>query len=145
MALSYGGQEFGLTTAFLLIRMFDKERKGSIHFSEFVALDRYIISFQRSFEAADKDQLGFLDWNTIKTEMTAKGFNLGDATYDTLMKTFDPEGNGSLTLDRWIELSIYLHNSAALFGFYDPNKTGVATLTLDQFLVVGGMMLRNRM
>ena len=58
---------FNPETVRLMIGMFDRDRSGTINFSEFGALWKYVQDWQTTFKSYDRDNSGSIDKNELKT------------------------------------------------------------------------------
>ncbi len=58
---------FNPETVRLMIGMFDKDHTGTINFSEFGSLWKYVQDWQTTFRSYDKDNSGSIDKQELKT------------------------------------------------------------------------------
>ncbi|KXZ55898.1 hypothetical protein GPECTOR_2g1449 [Gonium pectorale] len=62
------------------------------------------------------------------------GYELEPAVQRALFKRFDPLSTGSMGLQEFLALIIFLRSSATTFKAFDPAATGVVHLNFQQFL-----------
>jgi len=92
------------------------------------------------FEMVDKDRSGFLNFQEVHMALTQSGYCVGFQALQQLMTTFDRKKLGQLSMDDYIELSVFLGVSRNVFQFNDMYKTGQITLNFEQFLRVSAQL-----
>lgn len=91
--------------------MFDKQNKGAINFEDFGALWKYVTDWQACFRSFDRDNSGNIDFNELKSALTAFGYRLSDSLVATMMRKFDRFGKGTILFDDFIQCCIVLYVS----------------------------------
>lgn len=56
-----------------VLGMFDMDRSGTINFSEFQSLWKYVTDWQTCFKSYDTDNSGSIDKNELRTALTSFG------------------------------------------------------------------------
>ena len=133
-ALSQGGYQFSLGTTEKMIRMFDRDGGGQIEFAEFQQLNGFLQSMSNGFRSRDRDGSGTLEGPEVRAALAASGYQLQEHTFQALMRKFDPERYGGLKFDDYIGMSCLLGTASSIFARHDPNRSGSATFTFDQFI-----------
>ncbi|KAJ5067732.1 peflin [Anaeramoeba ignava] len=137
-ALSQGGYKFSISTASLLIKMFDQNKKGAVNFQEFIPLYQFITQMQQSFYNVDRDKGGTIDFNELATALQYSGFQFPPNVVQELAKRFGK--NGQILLDGWISLCAFLGHVRTLFVYYDTDKDGRITLDFNSFVMLAAML-----
>ena len=133
-ALAQSGQTFSVATCERMINMFDRDKSSQISFDEFGQLNQFIGTMQTGFRQRDKSGDGRLEGPEVRAALQDSGFQLAEGTFQVMMRKFDRQRRGSLALDDYIELSIFISTVRNTFGFYDKAKTGQVTFSFDMFL-----------
>lgn len=132
-ALSSSSQRFSYATTEKLLRMFDKDCSGTITMDEFGELHKFIESMVKGFRQRDTSGDGRLDGNEVRAALSDSGYRLSENTFQAMMRKFDRQKRGSLGLDDYIELSIFISKARNVFSFYDRQRSGQVTFTFDAF------------
>uniref|UniRef100_A0A7S4FGP7 EF-hand domain-containing protein n=1 Tax=Eutreptiella gymnastica TaxID=73025 RepID=A0A7S4FGP7_9EUGL len=139
-ALSQAGQPFSIEASRIMLRMFDQNGSGTITMQEFGSLHHYIMQMQAAFQHVDKDKTGSLTFAEVQQAIATSGYVLSQQTLSNVMQKCDRQRRGCLTLDGYIELCCFLGTARNLFAPMDPNRTGTATFSFDQFINVASML-----
>lgn len=99
-----------------LVGMFDKQNRGSVSFNDFAALWKYVTDWQACFRSFDQDNSGTINKNELLTALKTFGYNLSDATVQTIMTKFDRNRNNSILFDDFIQCCVLLNVSILLYG-----------------------------
>mmetsp|Transcript_10974 Transcript_10974/g.17945 ORF Transcript_10974/g.17945 Transcript_10974/m.17945 type:complete len:226 (-) Transcript_10974:5-682(-) len=121
-------------TVRLMIHMFDRDGSGTIGFDEFGALWKYITDWKQCFDGFDRDRSGTIDFRELQTALTSFGYNLSQQFYGLLLRKFDRKGSGHIDFDAFIKLCVQLRSMTNQFQAYDRQRTGVVTVSYEQFL-----------
>jgi len=92
------------------------------------------------FEMVDKDRSGFLNFQEVHMAVSQSGYFISFPVLQQLMITFDRKKLGQLSLDDYIELSVFLGVARNVFQFNDMYKTGQITLNFEQFVRVASQL-----
>ena len=133
-ALSASGNKFSFATTEKLLAMYDRDKSGQISFDEFAQLHQFITIMATAFRQRDKSGDGRLEGPEVRAALQDSGYQLTEGTFQVMMRKFDRQRRGSLALDDYIELSIFISTVRNTFGFYDKAKTGQVTFSFDMFL-----------
>lgn len=138
--ITFDGQPIGLTVATKLVQVFDEDRNGSLDFSEYVALHKFVGHMRQAFFAADSDRSGRIEAREIFQALTNAGFNyLTMPSVMELLAKFDKTRRG---LD-WLEfllMSAHIAHVRSVFLWNDKNKSGIIHLNLDQLTQVAAFL-----
>merc|ERR1712232_311311 len=66
-----------MAIAIKLVKVFDKDRSGTIDFIEYASMHQFITLMQKSFTQADRDRNGSLDAHEIHAALQSSGFTIG--------------------------------------------------------------------
>jgi len=132
-----------METANMLIKVFDKDRSGSISSDEFVSLHKFITSFQSSFYIVDRDRSGAIELNEVQSAITQNGFNLQPQTINALFIKFlnDPSLNPNrtakgLSIEMFLRLCAFLGYLRTQFNQFDVYRSGWIHINMDQFVQI---------
>ena len=107
---------FNPETVRLMIGMFDRDRSGTINFTEFGSLWKYVTDWQQTFRNYDKDNSGSIDKNELKTALSSFGYRLSDRFYDILIRKFDRSGRGTVAFDDFIQCCVVIQVCTVIEG-----------------------------
>ncbi|PNH03531.1 Programmed cell death protein 6 [Tetrabaena socialis] len=134
-ALADGGLNFSLGTVAAIIRQCDRTGSGSITFSEFERLHVFLATVQDAFGALPADrQSGRVLLDDVARGLSSLGYDLEPAVLRALLARFDPLAAGSMGLQEFLALTLFLRSSAATFKAFDPSSTGVVHLNFHQYI-----------
>ncbi|XP_031558060.1 programmed cell death protein 6-like, partial [Actinia tenebrosa] len=134
-ALTNGsGTTFNAETIRLMIGMFDKDNSGEIEFSEFLALWKYIMDWERTFRSYDKDCSGTIDKDELRVAFTSFGHNFSEEMLDMFVTKFDRSGQGAIRFDDFIQCCVVLQILTNAFKYHDQSMRGVITLRYEEFI-----------
>jgi len=119
-ALEQAGMKFSDNLLQHLIKVFDFDNSGNIGKNEFACLYNYVSQMKNQFVSADKDNSGTLDWKELDALLGSGDCKLSSESVNALASKFDPQHKGSLTLEEFMELCIYL---GSLRSFYQTDTT----------------------
>ncbi|CAN1833541.1 Calcium-dependent protein kinase 24 [Linum perenne] len=92
--------------------------------------DEQVNHIRQLFQTMDTDKNGDVSFEELKDGLLNNGHTLPDLEIKMLMDAADFDGNGTLSWDEFIVMSIHLSkianddNLARAFSFFDKNKTG---------------------
>ncbi|XP_037288791.2 programmed cell death protein 6 [Rhipicephalus microplus] len=128
---------FNPETVRMMINIFDRSRKGTLSFDDFVSLWNYINDWLRCFQDYDKDRSGSIDRNELRDALRSFGYSLSDGTIDLLLMKYDRERKGSITFDDYILCCVTLQTFTSAFKSYDTGMDGYVTISYENFLKLG--------
>jgi len=129
---NFGGQPLGIKAAKKLVAAFDKDRNGTIEFSEYAALHKFISNMIQAFNNADVNRTGFLHFSEIHKAIYSGGFYLSVQTIQAICQKFDKTGRG-ISMSDFILVCAHLACVRSIFEWNDPSNKGNVTFNYDQF------------
>ncbi|CAG8553869.1 6962_t:CDS:2, partial [Gigaspora rosea] len=123
---------FNIETVRLMINMFDADNSGTINFSEFVGLWRYIDDWKKCFQKFDVDGSGTINFQELKTAFKTFGYNLSDNFINLLLKQYDKYGRGDITFDNFVQLCVTIKTFTDAFRSYDTDNDGWILISYEQ-------------
>lgn len=132
--MSFGPTKFSLTTAQMLIRVFDSDGSGQIGFFEYCVLHKFIIGMQTAFHMHDKDGSGKLDLTETTQALGQGGFRFSQSTVEKLFNRFAKVTYGSqkgLDYESFIQLCAYLGTVRSVFESQDTDRDGWVQINLE--------------
>eukprot|EP01118_Nematostelium_gracile_P020491 TRINITY_DN994_c0_g1_i1.p1 TRINITY_DN994_c0_g1~~TRINITY_DN994_c0_g1_i1.p1 ORF type:complete len:341 (-),score=99.33 TRINITY_DN994_c0_g1_i1:29-1009(-) len=130
--LSVGNFPLGFETAAVLIKIFDKDNNGTLDFTEFATLHKFMNKMYGAFLAADQDRSGYLDNREIHNALTNAGFQLSMPTIDAVMQKSGAVPGRGIAFPGFLKICGHLSAVRSIFEWNDVQKTGRVTLTYDQ-------------
>ncbi|CAG8461532.1 21006_t:CDS:2 [Dentiscutata erythropus] len=135
------GIPFNIETVRLMMNMFDTDNTGTINFSEFVGLWRYIEDWKKCFQTFDADNSGTVNFQELKTALKTFGYNLSDSFVSLLIKKYDKyagtknkTGKGDVTFDNFVQSCVTVKTLTDAFRRYDTDTDGWIMINYEQFL-----------
>ncbi|KAG2500728.1 hypothetical protein HYH03_001492 [Edaphochlamys debaryana] len=133
-SLSDGGMNFSLSTVAAIIRQCDSSGSGTIDLADFEKLHTFLDSVQEEFDGLPKDKEGRARISEVVRHLTAKGYDLEPDVQRVIFSRFDPTRCGSLGLQEYLALTLFLRAATTTFRAFDPQSRGSVTLNFPQFL-----------
>jgi len=129
---------FDLDTVKLLITMFDTDRNGTIGFSEFSGLWKYIKEWQGVFKHFDRDQSGSIDSNELAQALQQFGYNLSPHLIGLVQRKYGSAGGGrglpGISFDRFVRACVVIRQLSEAFKGLDTDRDGWVQINYDQFM-----------
>ncbi|CAG8597142.1 7103_t:CDS:2 [Cetraspora pellucida] len=132
---------FNIETVRLMMNMFDTDNTGTINFSEFAGLWRYIEDWKKCFQTFDVDKSGTVNFQELKTAMKTFGYNLSDNFVSLLIKKYDKYGGtknkigkGDVTFDNFVQSCVTVKTLTDSFRRFDTDNDGWIMINYEQFL-----------
>ncbi|CAG8534369.1 77_t:CDS:2 [Ambispora gerdemannii] len=131
---------FNIETVRLMMNMFDTDNTGTITFSEFAGLWRYIEDWKKCFQTFDADSSGTINFSELKTALRTFGYNLSDNFVNLLIKKYDKyggeknAGKGDVTFDNFVQSCVTIKTLTDAFRRYDTDNDGWILINYEQFL-----------
>lgn len=134
-ALSNGTwKPFNMETVNVMIRMFDRQGRGSVSFDDFTSLWNFLTSWLNCFQSFDADRSGFIDRRELSEALTRFGYRLGQPTVDALVMKYDRDRKGSINFDDFILCCLSLQSLTDTFRRYDTDQDGIITIQYEEFI-----------
>ncbi|KAL6040870.1 Programmed cell death protein 6 [Balamuthia mandrillaris] len=130
---SWGGNRFGEQTAKLLIRVFDRQKRGEINFQEYAQLHKFVMSMVQAFQSFDTRRTGALDANAINQALNKGGFRFSAETINILVKKYSGD-RGLLSFENFIQLCAFLGQVKSTFEWSDSDRDGSVAVDLYQLI-----------
>jgi Ca2+-binding EF-hand superfamily protein len=121
-----------------MIRMFDRNGDGAIHYEEFVQLWRYLHEWRGIFDRFDRDRSGSISLYEYTTALNAFGYHLSTRCVEYVFSCYakiDRRGEPVMSFDMFVQSCIHLKSSTDAFKRYDTDRDGYVTLAFEQFVV----------
>jgi len=134
-ALAHGGFT-GLTVdaASSMIKMFNSSGTGQLNLMEFQHLATFLNIQRNSFQQMDLNHSGSLDYNEVQRALQVGGHTFDPNLLHRIVSKYDRTRSGSLRLDGFIELVVFLGLTKEVFDAHDTQRRGAITFSFDQFL-----------
>jgi len=135
-ALNAAGDSFDKGTVNLMIKIFDFDKNGTIEFTEFTKLFKYINTMRSSFDSFDQGQRGFLNEQCTQRALEAAKYQFQDPrTVQMLFAKFQRTSEG-LSFEQFMQLAIYLGNLRTLFTLHDASQSGFIDINQEEFVLL---------
>ncbi|KAG5447926.1 Sorcin [Clonorchis sinensis] len=125
---------FNINTINMMMKMFDRDYSGQIEFNEFVHLVNYVEQWKNCFYRFDRDRSGSIDANEFQMALRTFRYNLSDNFVQYLIRRFDRTHRNVVAFDDFIYACVCLQQLTNAFRPYDPQGTGRAVMSFEQFL-----------
>ncbi|PNW74871.1 hypothetical protein CHLRE_12g506850v5 [Chlamydomonas reinhardtii] len=134
-ALMQGGLNLSLGTVGCIIRQVDRDGTGTVSLQEFERLHEFLASVEESFTQLKSDPAtGRVSLPEVAVGLKSYGYDLDAAVQRALFNRFDPTRSGSMGLQEFLALTLFLRSANATFKAFDPANTGTVHLNYAQFL-----------
>lgn len=124
-----------------MIKLFDKDRSGTICFSEFERLWQYLLDWRALFCRFDSDYSGFISFPEFNEALASFGYRLSTAFVQFLFRHHDHARTKEMTFDQFVSSCVTLRLCTDVFKKFDTDQDGVITIGFEDFLRV---MINNR-
>ncbi|KAF8327915.1 uncharacterized protein EI90DRAFT_3281430 [Cantharellus anzutake] len=134
---------FDVDTCKMLMSIFDTDRSGSIDFTEFAGLWKYIEEWQKVFHHFDADNSGTIDSQELSNALRQFGYNLNHRLLGLLQSKFEslPDEGYSIrksapgiTFDRFVRACVTVKTLTEAFQRLDTDRDGWITINYETFL-----------
>jgi len=143
----FGGQKLSITTAKMLVAVFDSDKSGNIGLFEYCVLHKFITGMQTSFFMFDKDGSGKLDKREVHDALANGGFQLSQAIVDQIYSKFykKPSGYGAsvhegLDFETFLQMCAYLGQLRSTFEVQDTDRDGWIRVNLEGLIQLSTCM-----
>ncbi|GBE82346.1 hypothetical protein BKA93DRAFT_760590 [Sparassis latifolia] len=133
---------FDLDTVKMLMNIFDTDRSGTIGFSEFSGLWKYIQDWQNVFRHFDRDRSGSIDGHELAEALRSFGYNLSPNILTLIEQKYasgpsaeygPPPG---ITFDRFVRACVVVKSLTEAFQRADTNRDGWVQFNYEQFMQI---------
>jgi Ca2+-binding EF-hand superfamily protein len=134
---------FDLDTVKLLMTIFDTDRNGTINFTEFAGLWKYIKDWQNVFRHFDRDRSGSIDGGELHDALAQFGFNLSPTNLNLVQKKYDIKASTTtsirgpapgISFDRFVRACVVVKQLSESFGRLDTDHDGWIQINYDKFM-----------
>jgi len=131
---------FDLDTVKMLMGIFDVDRSGSINFSEFAGLWKYIADWQNVFRHFDSDRSGSIDREELTNALKQFGYNLSPGLIGLICNKYaalPASAYGpppSVAFDRFVRCCVAIKTLTESFQRLDTDHDGWVRMNYDTFL-----------
>jgi len=126
---------FDVDTCRMLMGMFDTDQSGTISFTEFVRLIKYVGDWQNIFNHFDADKSGSIDGQELGNALHRFGYNLTprllslvEQQYGSLPGT---STTGGISFDRFVRACVVVKTLTESFQATDSSQTGWITINYE--------------
>lgn len=133
-ALAMGQLHFSLALCARMIRLYDRDNSGTIDFNEFQQLHGFLMGSHASFHHFDQDRSGSLSPHEVYQALQHAGFRLDQPAFNAMFSAWDPDRSGTLGMDEFIAMCVFMQSLTKVFGAFDAQRTGTVTLTFNQMV-----------
>lgn len=131
--IKFDGRPIGLQVASKLVSVFDQNRRGSVDFSQYITMHKFIEHMRKAFTTADSDRSGRIESQEIHVALQQSSFAyVSKSTIDELMKTFDKQKRG-LDWGEFLLMTGHLAHCRSVFEWNDKEKQGQVKFNIDEF------------
>jgi len=134
---------FDLDTVKLLMTMFDTDRSGTIGFSEFAGLWKYIKEWQGVFRHFDRDRSGTIDGGELTQALQQFGYNLSPQLLNLVLRKYDVKATTAtggwgpppgISFDRFVRACVAIKQLTEAFRQIDTDRDGWIQINYDTFM-----------
>lgn len=123
---------FNDETCFMMINMFDNSKSGRMDVYGFSALWNFMQQWRALFQQFDGDRSGSISGNELHQALSQMGYNLSPGFVQELAAQRCPQG--SMQLDRFIQVCTQLQSLTQAFREKDTAMTGNVRMSYEDFL-----------
>ncbi|KAF4614904.1 hypothetical protein D9613_002917 [Agrocybe pediades] len=132
--------DFDLDTVKMLMSIFDTDRSGTINFTEFAGLWKYISDWQNVFRHFDRDRSGSIEGRELAEALRSFGYNLSPGLLTLIEQKYASEptsGYGpppGISFDRFVRACVAVKTLTESFQRFDTDGDGWIQMNYDQFM-----------
>ncbi|KAF5324532.1 hypothetical protein D9611_004548 [Ephemerocybe angulata] len=134
--------KFDLDTVKMLMSIFDTDRSGTINFTEFAGLWKYISDWQNVFRHFDRDRSGSIEGRELAEALRSFGYNLSPPLLALIEAKYASEpvsGYGpppGITFDRFVRACVAVKTLTEAFQRVDTDRDGWVQINYEQFMSI---------
>jgi len=131
---------FDLDTVKLLMSIFDTDRSGTINFTEFAGLWKYISDWQNVFRHFDRDRSGSIEGRELAEALHSFGYRLSPPLLTLIEHKYasaPTSGQGpppGITFDRFVRACVAVKTLTETFQRFDTDHDGWVQLSYEQYM-----------
>jgi len=131
---------FDLDTVKMLMSIFDTDRSGTISFTEFAGLWKYIIDWQKVFRHFDRDRSGSIEGRELAEALGSFGYRLSPEILRLVELKYASQpvtGYGpppGITFDRFVRACVTVKTLTEAFQRLDTDRDGWIQISYEQFM-----------
>merc|ERR1712137_14774 len=133
--VTFGGYTLGLDNAIKLVKVFDKDRSGTIDFYEYASLHQFITLMQSAFTQADHDRNGALDAREIHTALGKSGFTIGFQPTQLFFAKV-AQGGHTINFPQFLRMGADIALLKSKFEWADTDRDGMIHINFGQLLEI---------
>jgi Ca2+-binding EF-hand superfamily protein len=133
---------FDLDTVKMLMSIFDTDRSGTINFTEFAGLWKYISDWQNVFRHFDRDRSGSIEGRELSEALRSFGYSLSPQLLNLVENKYSSEpasGYGpppGITFDRFVRACVVVKTLTESFQRVDTDRDGWIQVNYEQFMQI---------
>ncbi|TFK76602.1 EF-hand [Pluteus cervinus] len=133
--------KFDLDTVKMLMSIFDRDHSGTITFTEFAGLWKYISDWQNVFRHFDQDRSGSIDGRELSEALRSFGYHLSPTLMNLIQLKYASEpangyGQPTITFDRFVRACVAVKALTEAFQRHDTQRTGWIQVNYEQFMSI---------
>merc|ERR1712125_71737 len=133
--VTFGGFPLTLDIAIKLVKVFDKDRSGTIDFVEYASMHQFITLMQKSFTQADRDRNGSLDAHEIHAALQSSGFTIGFGPTQLFFNKVSC-GSRAINFPQFLQMGADIALLKSKFEWSDSDRDGVIHVNFTQLLEI---------
>jgi len=133
---------FDLDTVKMLMGIFDVDRSGTISYTEFSGLWKYISDWQNVFRHFDRDHSGSIEGHELAEALRSFGYSLSPSLLTLIEHKYASEpstGYGpppGITFDRFVRACVAVKTLTESFQRVDTDRDGWVQMNYEQFMSI---------
>jgi len=138
--ITFDNRPIGLAVAQKLVSVFDQDRNGTVDFTEYVIMHKFIAHMRQAFMQADSDRSGRIESREIFQALQGAGFAyITMNTVLELLHRFDVTKRG-LDWTEFLMMVSHIAHCRSIFEWNDKAKQGWIQLNQDQLTQISAFL-----
>ena len=129
--LKDGGYNFTPEQVVMIMRIVDADDSGTLDLNEFLDLIAYLYVIDLAFYAIDSNRNGKIERNELKRALKDVGYKFTDSQINVFFKMVDEDNSGTIEIEEFHTLSLFLREAKVLFSIADADGSG--SVSFDEF------------
>lgn len=131
---------FDIDTVKMLMSIFDTDRSGTISFTEFVGLWKYITDWQKVFRHFDRDRSGTIEGREMAEALGSFGYRLSPDILRLVELKYASQPDTAygpppgITFDRFVRACVTIKTLTEAFQRLDTDRDGWIQISYEQFM-----------